>query len=102
MICKGLERTKKTLAVESFLGKVRGTQSAALPIKVSGKVPLQNLSCFRGKYSKNSVDIRRATRGRREGRPPLPFFENQTKCPDLGGEKALIVSIFGLNIPSKM
>ena len=33
---------------------------------------------------------------------PLTFFENRKKYPDFGKKKALIVSIFGLNIPLKM
>ena len=40
--------------------------------------------------------------GRGEGgKPPLPFFENRKSALILG-KKDLIVSIFGLNIPSKM
>ena len=34
-------------------------------------------------------------------RAPLPFFENQKKCPDFG-KKVLIVSIFVLNFPFQM
>ena len=37
----------------------------------------------------------------RGGRPPLPISENRKKCPDFGKKMALIVFIFGLNIPSK-
>ena len=47
------------------------------------------------------VCFMRATRGGLGSRPPLAFFENRKKYPDLG-KKALIVSIFGLNIPFKM
>ena len=35
------------------------------------------------------------------GRSPLPFFENQKSCPDLG-KNAQTVSIFGSNIPFKI
>ena len=44
---------------------------------------------------------RRAARGE-GGRPPLPFFENQKKCPNFGEKNALVVSILRLNLPFKM
>ena len=56
-----------------------------------------NLRCI----SYFSAPFRRATRRGGGGSLPLPFFENQKKCPDFA-KKALNVSILRLNLPFKM
>ena len=61
--------------------------------------------CFCKKINPHSpLDIADAEGGTKRGEwgtPLLPYFENLKKCPNFG-EKALVVSIFGLNFPTKM